>query len=234
MLKERVRVLERAAKENQRRHQVVKDYGEFLRDLFNPGDWFMTITFRDRFQDVDLVSGNLNSGKMKRLKAARRRRRGLKKKVRKCPQDPRIENWEPQSRYRRAPGPPVRDASLREIEHFLLELGWESAGRTRQEIFDWLTEGLDRQEKTCLAKRICKSCLICTLLRNPIYLPAYQEIYEVATRTIGWAIAEEFGRVGGRWHVHLLVRGTQHIRRKKWWKRAFMRFGRNRIEAIHE
>ena len=179
MLKERVRVLERAAKENQRRHQVVKDYGEFLRDLFNPGDWFMTITFRDRFQDVDLVSGNLNSGKMKRLKAARRRRRGLKKKVRKCPQDPRIENWEPQSRYRRAPGPPVRDASLREIEHFLLELGWESAGRTRQEIFDWLTEGLDRQEKTCLAKRICKSCLICTLLRNPIYLPAYQEIYEV-------------------------------------------------------
>jgi hypothetical protein len=155
-------------------------------------------------------------------------------KTRKCSPDPRLETWEPQSRNRPAPSPPVRDASMREIEHFLLELGSEAAGLTRQEQFDRLAEGLDRKERRDFARFICKKCLICEILKDPTLFSFYLEVHAAATKAIGWVIAEEFGRVGGRWHVHLLVRGVQHISRRKWWRRAFIRFGRSRIEPIHE
>jgi hypothetical protein len=51
-------------------------------------------------------------------------------------------------------------------------------------------------------------------------------------RSIGWVVAEEFGRVGGRWHCHLLVSGVSALRRQFWWREAFRRFGRTRIEPF--
>src|SRR5713101_2035121 len=50
---------------------------------------------------------------------------------------------------------------------------------------------------------------------------------------IGWIMAEEFGRVGGRWHCHLLASGVSRLHRKFWWREAFRRFGRTRIEPFN-
>lgn len=123
---------------------------------------------------------------------------------------------------------------MREIEHWLLELGWEAAGRTRQEIFDRLADGLVGKERRDFARRICRRCLCCAVQEDPVTFSFFYEIHKIATAAIGGVIAEDFGRVGGRWHVHLLIRGVQSLRRKKWWRRAFVRFGRSKIEAIHE
>ncbi len=202
--------------------------------LFASGDLFITFTLRDRHQDREASSLNPDKGECKKTRSGRKAKNASVSQPSKCPPDPRIGNWEPDSRYRPAPGPPVRDAALREFEHFLLEMGWECAGRNRQEQFDRLAEGMDRNERRNFARQVCKKCIICEILKDPTLYSFYLEIHRLATRTIGWVIAEEFGRAGGRWHVHLLVRGAQKIRRKKWWRRAFIRFGRSRIEALHE
>lgn len=233
MLKDRKRIVERKAADIQRRHQLVVEYAAFLRTLFSLGDWFVTLTFRDRHQDSEPESSNSRAASQEGQNRRSIRRKVSKNRFIKCAPDPRLEAWEPDSRNRPKLGPPVRDAALREIEHWLLELGWEAAGHTRQEIFDHLAEGLDRSDRRNLAEALCKRCLCCAVLEHAALLPFYSEIRAVATRTIGWVIAEEFGRVGGRWHVHLLVGGARHIRRKKCWRRAFVRFGRNRIEPIH-
>jgi hypothetical protein len=52
-------------------------------------------------------------------------------------------------------------------------------------------------------------------------------------RPIGWALAEEFGRLGGRWHCHLLICGVSHLNRRFWWREAFRRFGRTTIEPFN-
>ena len=230
MLKDRKRLTKLLAADMRRRVQLVAQYGAFLRTLFAVGDWFVTLTFRDRHQD----SGRETRG-FAETRVPHGKRKGLRnlQQSTKCSPDPRLESWEPDSKYRRDPAPPVRDAALREIEHWLLELGWEAAGHTRQEIFDRLADGLFGRERRGFAKRICRRCLCCTVLEDPVTLSLYFELRKVATAAIGWVIAEEFGRAGGRWHVHLLIRGAQHLRRKKWWKRAFVRFGRSRIEPIH-
>lgn len=49
---------------------------------------------------------------------------------------------------------------------------------------------------------------------------------------IGWVLAEEFGRMGGRYHCHALVTGVAHLRRDVWWDEAHRRFGRTRIEPF--
>lgn len=49
---------------------------------------------------------------------------------------------------------------------------------------------------------------------------------------VGWVIAEEFGALGGRWHAHGLVSGVSHLIREFWWREAFRRFGRTRIEPF--
>lgn len=226
MLKDRKRIVERMGANKALRRQLVQQYGAFLRTLFSTEDWFVTLTFRDRHQDSPSEAG---LSKAKNLKSSRNSRRSEK-----CPPDPRIGAWEPDSRYRREPGPPVRDAALREIEHWLLELGWVAAGRTRQEIFDRAADGLIGSERSRFARKLCRRCLCCALLDDPVTFSFYLEVRSVATAAIGWVIAEEFGRVGGRWHVHLLVRGAQRLRRKRWWKHAFVRFGRSRIEPIRE
>lgn len=234
MLRDLKDVVERLAANSRLRRQIVQEYGAFLRMLFGIGDWFVTLTFRDRHQDScrnthkppDDPKSSFPNGKRKVHGNSQSQATG-------CPPDPRLGTWEPDSKYRRDPGPPVRDAALREIEHFLLELGWEAAGHTRQELFDRLADGLSGSERKNFAKKLCRKCLCCALLDDPVTFPMYYEVHEVATTAIGWVIAEEFGRVGGRWHVHLLVTGVTHLRRKKWWKRAFVRFGRSRIEALH-
>jgi len=58
------------------------------------------------------------------------------------------------------------------------------------------------------------------------------DIETEAGRPIGWVIAEEFGRVGGRFHCHGLVAGVAHLRRKFWWHEAYRRFGRTKIEPF--
>jgi hypothetical protein len=233
MLKDRKNLVERIAARTGLGRRMVVEYAAFLRTLFGIDDWFVTLTFRDRHQDAQAESGQAeNTAKRSRRRTAGRGEWNHQNT--KCAPDPRIETWEPDSKNRRKPGPPARDAALREIEHWLLEVGFEAAGHKRQEIFDCLAEGLSGTERRNFAKAICRRCLICEVLNNPVTFVFGYDIREIATNAIGWVIAEEFGRIGGRWHVHILIRGTQHLRRKKWWKRAFIRFGRNRIEPIHE
>ena len=230
MLKDRKRVTEKLAHDFRLRAEIVQQYGEFLRTLFSVGDWFVTLTFRDRHQDAAKKLDALPAGEIKRKPKAEL----VAAKIWKCDPDPRIADWEPYSKNRVAPGPPVRDAALREIEHWLLELGWEASGHTRQEIFDRLAAGLTGPARRAFAKTICRKCLICAALNAPVTFGLYLDIRATVTSAIGWVIAEEFGRHGGRWHVHLLIKGVRHLRRRKWWKRAFIRFGRSRIEPLHE
>ncbi len=232
VIKDRKRAVERLAANVRLQRQIVQDYADFLRTLFGIGDWFVTVTFRDRHQDAVCEPHAFNERAPKGLKL-RHSYESTKTKPTKCPPDPRLGSWEPDSRNRREAGPPVRDAALREIEHWLIELGWEAAGRERQEIFNYLANGLSGSERRDFARCLRGKCLCCALLGDPVTFHHYEDIRKVATTTVGWVIAEEFGRSGGRWHVHLLIRGVRHLRRKKWWKRAFRRFGRNRIEPIH-
>lgn len=233
MLRDLRDVVEKLAANTRLRRQIVKEYGAFLRTLFGIGDWFVTLTFRDRHQDSGRNTHKPPEDSEARVPIGKyTARRNSQLHPTECPPDPRLGTWEPDSKHRRDPGPPVRDAALREMEHWLLELGWEAAGHTRQEIFDRLADGLRARERRNFAKRICRKCLCCAVLDDPTTFCYYHEIHKVATSAIGWVIAEEFGRAGGRWHVHLLVTGSTHLRRKKWWKRAFIRFGRSRIEAL--
>ena len=232
MLADRRRLAEALAKARRFRREIVKRYGDFLRTLFVVGDWFVTFTFRDRKQDSKFESigrtDEKNKASTKKLTILTAESRYTK-----CPIDPRLADWEPDSRNRSKGGPPVRDAALREIEHWLIELGWEAAGKKRQEILNRLTDGLEVKAKKRFLRSISGRCLCCAVLKDPVTCSFYYDMRILATQTIGWVIAEEFGRLGGRWHVHLLIRGVQRIRRSKWWKRAFVRFGRTRIEPVH-
>jgi hypothetical protein len=234
MLKDRRIVVEKKANQIRRAREVVSDYGNFLAEHYSVGDWFVTITFRDRHKELEIDPKR--PGQPRKFQAVKHYRdsKPSKNGLSMYEPDPRLKSWEPSSRNRVEPGPPVRDVALREIEHWLLELGWEAGNRRRQEIFDWLAEALAPIERRELARKLCGNCLCCALLEKDRFAKQFQELRLVATNAIHWTIAEEFGRVGGRWHVHLLVKGVSHLRRMKWWKRAFIRFGRTRIEAIHE
>ena len=54
----------------------------------------------------------------------------------------------------------------------------------------------------------------------------------VGGKQIGWILAEEFGRIGGRYHCRMLVTGVGKERRKFWWNEAFRRFGRSEIRPF--
>ena len=231
MLANRWRLTEALARNARLKRQIVRQYGDFLRTLFIVGDWFVTLTFRDRRQDSKF---ELIRNTDEKIKASTRKLtiRTVEHRNTKCPADPRLEDWEPDSRNRPKSGPPVRDAALREIEHWLIELGWEAAGRKRQEILESLSDGLEFKAKKRFLKLLSGRCLCCAVLADPVACSFYYEMRILATQAIGWVIAEEFGRLGGRWHVHLLITGVQRLRRTKWWKRAFVRFGRTRIEPV--
>lgn len=53
-----------------------------------------------------------------------------------------------------------------------------------------------------------------------------------AGQPIGWTIAEEFGRFGGRYHCHVLVTGVAHLSRDFWRREAHRRFGYTRIDLF--
>jgi len=53
-----------------------------------------------------------------------------------------------------------------------------------------------------------------------------------AEQPIGWMIAEEFGRLGGRWHCHGLATGVSHLDRRAIWLRAKQELGYTRIERF--
>jgi hypothetical protein len=58
------------------------------------------------------------------------------------------------------------------------------------------------------------------------------DIQIAADKPIRVMIAEEFGRIGGRYHAHALVAGVAHLRRDVWWEVAFKRFGRTTISPF--
>lgn len=232
MLADRKKLVEKLARNSRLREQIVQEYGSFLRTLFGNGDWFVTLTFRDRHQDSDSQSSAYSTNRNERDRRVSTEKH-CNESITKCTPDPRLTEWEPDSKHRKEPGPLVRDAALREIEHWLLELGWDAAGHTRQEMFDRLADGVFGNERRGFARTLVCRCLICAILNDPVTFAFYFDIRTAATAAIGWVIAEEFGRLGGRWHVHLLIKGVHKLRRKKWWRRAFFRFGRTRIEPIH-
>src|SRR5262249_60693217 len=50
----------------------------------------------------------------------------------------------------------------------------------------------------------------------------------VGGKQIGWLLAEEFGRIGGRFHCHLLFTRVPNQPRKILWRLGFPRIGRTR------
>lgn len=85
------------------------------------------------------------------------------------------------------------------------------------------------------------SWFLTVTFRNPLPPPdgAIKRIEEwladidaQAGKPIGWILPEEYGRLGGRWHSHGLVKGTSHLRRDFWWTEGFRRFGQTRIEPV--
>lgn len=154
MLTDKRKTVERTAANRTRAKRILPAYAAFLRTLFSYGDWFVTITFRDRYQDSVSYSP---AGETKRLLPLKPFRREITYSA--LDPDPRLINWVPDSRFRQKPGPPVRDAALRELLHWLLELGWEAAGHSRQEMFDRLAEGLQGRERRSFAKYLARRCL---------------------------------------------------------------------------
>jgi hypothetical protein len=94
--------------------------------------------------------------------------------------DPRLQCWEPSSRWNSRAQLPSKNSALPKIEKFLLEL------------------------------------------------------QEEAGRPLGWVVAESFGRIGGRWHCHVLIAGASHINMFSWWRRALERFGRCKISKFRK
>ncbi len=60
------------------------------------------------------------------------------------------------------------------------------------------------------------------------------EIEKMAGQSFAFVLAEEFGALGGRFHCHLLIAGVADVRRDFWWREAFRRFGRTRIEPCQQ
>jgi hypothetical protein len=228
MLTDKRKTVEQMAAKRKRAGRILPAYAAFLRSLFGAGDWVVTISFRDRHQDSIC---HYPAGEPKKLLAWEPFLREFSYSA--LEPDPRLTNWVPDSRFRQKPGPPVRDAALRELLHWLLELGWEAAGHPRQEMFDRLADGLEGKARRSFAKYLCRRCLCCELYNDPVTHSFFYKVEAAATKQIGWVIAEEYGKVSGRWHLHLLIRGVEHLRRRKWWRRAFVRFGRTRIEPLH-
>jgi hypothetical protein len=171
MLLDHGRELEQRTAARRRRTEQAQAFGNYIAYSLGPWDWFVNpISFRDRDPDLER---NPKTGAPRTYRISRRI--GA---VSFCVPDPRINSWEPNSKYRSEPGPPVPDRALAEIS-------------------DWLCD-----------------------------------VQEGAGQPIKAMIAEEFGRLGGRYHCHLLIGGVAHLRRDDWWGEAFERFGRTRIEPF--
>ena len=171
LLPDRVGDTERDGRDSRRRRELALEFGMWLATSLGPWDWFINpISFRDRHRDLETDSKT--SGQL----AYRSLDNGWISRV--FTDDPRLNDWEPDFRGRRDPGPPVPDKALAEINSYLFDL----------------------------------------------QIAAGQPIRAM--------IAEEFGRIGGRYHAHALVAGVAHLRRNEWWEEAFKRFGRTRISPF--
>ena len=53
-----------------------------------------------------------------------------------------------------------------------------------------------------------------------------------AGQPIGWVIAEEFGRLGSRYHCHALITGVRHLSQQFWQREAFRCFGHTKIQLF--
>jgi hypothetical protein len=58
------------------------------------------------------------------------------------------------------------------------------------------------------------------------------DLQRLAGHPIGWVIAEEFGRLGGRCHCHILVAGVSRLNRRWCLSETHRRFGYTRIERF--
>ncbi len=59
------------------------------------------------------------------------------------------------------------------------------------------------------------------------------ELEDAAGRSIAWVIAEDLGAVGHHLHFHILVSNVGHLDMRVWWRIAFQRFGRTKIDWAH-
>ena len=69
----------------------------------------------------------------------------------------------------------------------------------------------------------------CDLVRRKI-IDFLQELQIAAGGPIAWVMAEDFGRINGRWHAHALVDGVGDLDIDYWRAEALGRFGISRIE----
>ncbi len=171
LLPDRVWDAERAGHDLERRRSLALEFGMWVASSLGPWDWFINpISFRDRHRDLEADS------KTNQARGYRSLDNGLISRV--FSGDPALNEWKPDYKGRRNPGPPVPDQALAEINSYLFDL--QSA----------------------------------------------------TGEPIRAMVAEEFGRIGGRYHAHALVAGVAHLRRDVWWNEAFKRFGRTRISPF--
>jgi hypothetical protein len=53
-----------------------------------------------------------------------------------------------------------------------------------------------------------------------------------ADEPVGWVLVEEFGRVAGRWHCHVLISGVSRLDPRPWCRSANRRFGRTAVDSF--
>lgn len=122
------------------------------------------------------------------------------------------------------------------VDHRFQQEGWAQESRQRRKLprafgmfiaslaaWDWFINPLSFRDRTPgfgpPVPDIALSRITEFLLR----------IQSNAGRPIGWVVAEEFGRLGGRYHCHALITGVPDLSRQFWQREAYRCFGRTRI-----
>jgi len=120
LLPDRVRDVERAGCDSERRRALANAFGDWIAKTLGPWDWFVNpISFRDRHPDFEVGSKTNESARSRYLRH--------NENIRIFSEDPRLRDWIPDFRGRLEPGPPVPDKALAEIRDFLFDLQ-EAAG----------------------------------------------------------------------------------------------------------
>jgi hypothetical protein len=115
LLPDRVRDTERMQIDFARRQELASAFGSWIAQSLGPWDWFINpITFRDRHPDLER---DPKTGEPRLYRVAKQRG-----PISVLVDDPRLKSWEPDSRGRRSPGPPVPDRALAEIKDWLFDL----------------------------------------------------------------------------------------------------------------
>jgi hypothetical protein len=115
LLPDRAGDVERKQRDFERRQRLATQFGDWIADAQGPWDWFINpITFRDRHPGLET---NPKTGAPRQYRAIDR-----VGPIRIYVADPRLKGWEPDSRGRLNPGPPVPDKALAELKDYLFEL----------------------------------------------------------------------------------------------------------------